>query len=265
MCCSGRARRDQELTAGRPAPLRSVWLPGHRAARTRPGASRRPRAGRPPRRPREQVLERRAKQAAGVSGGLGLLLDWLGDQPGRHLAGTLAWPAGLTPPGLAGEQLAATWLQVTGPSPDAGASRHAGCRAATVVCAGRRAAVAGLAGPGRGPAALLPATWRWPVTPAGFARLRRSATLPRASRRRPRGQVLYRATLDRGSQGRDPTRSHSRRRPGAARCPGRASLAAPGVGRTLVYRLLHDMGVSAPGAPPAAGAAHPRASARPRR
>ena len=70
-----------ELTA--PArPVAPVWLSGYRAARTRfpprPAAAGWPSAAQA----REQVRERLASAPPGSAGGLGLLLDWLEDQPG---------------------------------------------------------------------------------------------------------------------------------------------------------------------------------------
>jgi hypothetical protein len=96
-----------ELTA--PArPVVSVWLSGYRAARarfpSRPAAAGWPGAGQT----RDQVRERLASGAPGSARGLGLLLDWLEDQPGdtwqqRWLA------SGAETAGTSWRQLHARW------------------------------------------------------------------------------------------------------------------------------------------------------------
>ncbi len=187
------------------------------------------------------VLESRDKQADRACG-LRLLVAWLGDQTGR------TWQARWTSSGAdaAGptwREVAAKWLQATGQwSP-----RHHGTLvgALPVVIAADvvRPSLGWLAGGGPAAGGLLARNMAVARDPEGFAQLAALCDATPGVSATARGQVLYRASLILAAKGgtlREVTVGDVMELFDAQ---AKLLASSSGVGRTLFYRLLHDMGV----------------------
>ena len=187
------------------------------------------------------VAKSRDKQAERTYG-LRLLVAWLGDQAGRTWQARWA-SSGADAAGPTWREVPAKWLRATGQwSPwrhDMAVSALSVVIAADVV----RPSLGWLAGGGPAAGGLLARNMAVARDPEGFAQLAALCDATPGVSATARGQALYRASLILAAKG------------GAVReitvgdvmelFDAQAMLLASssGVGRTLFYRLLHDMGV----------------------
>ena len=198
------------------------------------------------------VLESRDKQAdraCGLRLLVAWLVAWLGDQTGR------TWQARWTSSGAdaAGptwREVAAKWLQATGQWSPRHHDTLVGALPVVIAADVVRPSLGWLAGGGPAAGGLLARNMAVARDPEGFAQLAALCDATPGVSATARGQVLYRASLILAAKG------------GALRevtvgdvmelfdAQAKLLASSSGVGRTLFYRLLHDMGVLGPGAPP---------------
>lgn len=193
------------------------------------------------------VLEKRINQTQRVAG-LKLLLDWLADQPGQNWQER--WQASGADGARAGwRRVPAEWLQAIG-RPSAWAHEAVVSAVPVVIAADFiRPSMTWLVGGGPANGGLLVRNMAAARDPEGFARLAAACDADRSVSVMTRGQTLYRAALILAAKGgtlRDITVGDV-----VELFDAQVKLRAnPASGRVFFYRLLHQMGIFGPGAPP---------------